>query len=817
MKTAKQSDKLNPFDIRVTKQKTKILGRKSKNEYGKPGISRNKALQKRKDTLLQEYNKKDKSNMFHDKRIGEKDTNMSAEDKMIARFTAERLKGAGRQSIFNLGDDTGLTHGGSNIADIEQFEDPRSDDEDPEDPENKKLDAKFVEEAHFGGFMTMRDDKFASGKGDSRKEWVEQLIIDSKKKKAERKLVLEETSEMTKTLDEGWRNLLPTIRGMGGFYSKKNEKEEEESKKDEYDMLVRELGFAPKQARGSERLKTDEEIIKEEREKLDELESDRLRRMNGEDRSYVHQNMEDMNDDNTIEEEVDPAALSYKDGVLVQGKEVFESKEENSDEEGEDEEESDNFSDLEESDDENDQLEKPKKKSKSKPDPVVPESDRKEIIAKATAEIPFVFDIPKTYEELFGHLSERTVDERTLILTRIIKCNHPQLKEGNKESLMTFFSHLLQLVQDCAARFDPGDSSASPSSLERTGLSTIAATTPFLFQLTSMFQHHAAKSLLEVITQKFEQFNSLPRKSYPGLDTLLFLKLTCLLFPSSDYRHPVITPALQLICSIMALARPQDRPSIAASLALAAIMIEYLAVSKRICPELVNLLVGLLYQGCSSVKTRPPPPHKDKKLLVVSLPCTSSPRPLALSEVASVGDVDDKFRVNCVYATAKLAMKLIKLYRETPSAVELFQPLLPIILNYKTENYPSEVGRLLTDIKDSIQTLPPKDGAVKRAAKDTKMLRMMEPKIEENFNPFEKKRDGSKLQLEEQRLKHKLKRERKGAKKEIRQDAAFIANTKAKEARKKDTERKERTKNIMSNLGQQEGDFRKMLKKKNKF
>jgi len=110
-KSTKQSDKLNPFDIRVTKQKTKILGRKSKNEYGKPGISRNKALQKRKDTLLQEYNKKDKTNMFHDKRIGEKDTNMSAEDKMIARFTAERLKGAGRQSIFNLGDDAGLTHG----------------------------------------------------------------------------------------------------------------------------------------------------------------------------------------------------------------------------------------------------------------------------------------------------------------------------------------------------------------------------------------------------------------------------------------------------------------------------------------------------------------------------------------------------------------------------------------------------------------------------------------------------------------------------------------------------------------------------------
>jgi len=830
-KMKKQSEKLNPFDIKVTKEKTKIIGRKTKNEYGKPGISRNKALQKRKDTLLQEYRKKDKSNMFHDKRIGEKDTNMSAEDKMMARFTAERLKGAGKTSIFNLGDDSGLTHGGSNIADLDQFEDPRSDDENDDDPANKKLDAKFVEEAHFGGFMTMKDDEFASGKSNSRKEWVEQLIIDSKKKKAEKKLVLEETNEMTKTLDESWKTLFPSIRqGVAGFYSKKPEKDEDEGgKKDEYDMLVRELGFEKKQARGSERLKTDEEIIKEDREKLEELEADRLRRMNGEDRSYVHKSIEDMEDDKYIEKDLDPATLAYKDGVLVEGKEVFEKVVENdeeesaedeesdeSDAEDEEEEESDNYSDLEESDDETDQKAKTKKKSKAKPD-LVPESDRKEIIAKATAEIPFVFNVPQSYEELFNHLSERTVEERTLIFQRIMKCNHPQLKEGNKELLQTFFTQLLQLIQDCASRYDPCDSSTSPTSLEKTGLSTITAVIPFIFQLTAMFQHHAAKSLLDVITEKFDQFNSLGRKVYPGLDTLLFLKLTCLLFPSSDYRHPVITPALQLMCSIMALARPADRSSLAASLALAAITVEYLTASKRLCPELVNLLVGLLFQACPEATTRPPPPHKDKKLLVVELPCTSPPAPLALREVASVGDVDDKFRVNCVNAAAKLVFKLMKLYRDLPSALELFQPLLPIIQNIKTENYPSEVGNLLTDIKTGIENLPAKSGAVKRAAKDTKMLRMLEPKIEEHFNPFEKRRDGNKAQLEEQKLRHKLKRERKGAKKEIRADAAFLANTKAKEARNKDLERRERTKNIMSNLGQQEGDFRKMLKKKKKF
>ncbi len=43
----------------------------------------------------------------------------------MCRYTAERLKSTGKQSIFNLGDDTDLTHGGSNIRDIDKFDNPQ--------------------------------------------------------------------------------------------------------------------------------------------------------------------------------------------------------------------------------------------------------------------------------------------------------------------------------------------------------------------------------------------------------------------------------------------------------------------------------------------------------------------------------------------------------------------------------------------------------------------------------------------------------------------------------------------------------------------
>ena len=48
---------------------------------------------------------------------------------------------------------------------------------------------------------------------------------------------------------------------------------------DPYDMLVKSLGFEKKEARGGERLKTDDEKLVEEKERLEKLEEGRQRRM----------------------------------------------------------------------------------------------------------------------------------------------------------------------------------------------------------------------------------------------------------------------------------------------------------------------------------------------------------------------------------------------------------------------------------------------------------------------------------------------------------------------------------------------------------
>merc|ERR1712130_635802 len=222
------------------------------------GITRAKAIKKRKETLLQEFKLKNKTNLFLDKRIGEKDSNLSSEDKMIARFTAERMRGTGKTSIFNLGDDLNPTHGGADIDSIDRFEDPKSDDEE----EEELLGKQFVDSAHFGGFMSQADDEFEAGKGNSRKEFIENLIRESKKKKAEKRKADEEAEDKTNELDGAWKSLL---RAMTPFRKKGDD--DDDKAYDPYDMLVKQMGFEKKEARGGERMKTEEEKVKEEKER----------------------------------------------------------------------------------------------------------------------------------------------------------------------------------------------------------------------------------------------------------------------------------------------------------------------------------------------------------------------------------------------------------------------------------------------------------------------------------------------------------------------------------------------------------------------
>ena len=115
-----------------------------------------------------------------------------------------------------MGEEENLTHYGQSISEIEQFDDdPRSDDEDEE--KNKKMDA----EMNFGGFMTKSDVEFSTGKGNSRQDYIEEMIAESKKRKFEQQKDKEEALKKTQDLDSKWKDIFKDLRSDGSCYAKK--------------------------------------------------------------------------------------------------------------------------------------------------------------------------------------------------------------------------------------------------------------------------------------------------------------------------------------------------------------------------------------------------------------------------------------------------------------------------------------------------------------------------------------------------------------------------------------------------------------------
>ncbi|CAB4056288.1 NOP14 [Lepeophtheirus salmonis] len=688
MKKSKKAPS-NPFELRFTKEKFKVLGRKPTHPVGKPGVSRAKSIDKRNATLLQEYKRRNKQNAISN----------------------------GKQSKFNLGDDEEiLTHFGQSLAEVERFEDPRSEDED--DDNKKKLDSEFVDKMHFGGFMEKADMEFAEGKANSRKEWIESMISDSRKRKMEKQKNLEESVELTMNLDAKWKDMLTTLSDTG-FYTKKVKLIEQEENKDSYDMLMRELVFEPKKAKASDRLKTDEEIVKEEKDKLEKLEKDRLARMEGAVEMEDAENEEEDDDEEEVDEEE-----GTDDGN-----------------DSEEEEEEDGFSDLDEDEAEDlKELIKSKKNAKKMPTTTTVEAIQ--------SEIPYVFDVPEEYDQF-----------------------------------LTLFE----------GRYSPSDNETIISRI-------LKLITPYLYDIAKFSPQPCAKVVLNLLLEKYEDYCK-NTKEYPGLDTIIFLKLAFLLFPSSDFRHPVATPALTFIAHILSSSKVNSRSSVAGGLYLCAIFLECIQLSKRYSPEVANFLLGIIHMSIPKAKNqiiKIVPPFKvvgpeSDFLCNKDINKKTESRTLKLSDIMT-HDINPEFCISALSVAISLTSDLVDIWSEHASCHEIFVSFAPLRFNL----------------------FPQKKNPIKEPPKKMEMLKLYEPKVVEDYDPFQKKRSGNKEKLENDKFIHKIKREMKGAKKDIRADSAFLAKQKAKELRQRDEERQRKTKEILSGLGNQEGDYRKIVNSKKK-
>ncbi|XP_026959662.1 nucleolar protein 14 [Sagmatias obliquidens] len=819
----------NPFEVKVNRQKFQVLGRKTRHDVGLPGVSRARALQKRTQTLLKEYKERDKSNVFRDKRFGEYNSNISPEEKMMKRFALEQQRQHEKKSIYNLNEDEELTHYGQSLADIEKHNDIVDSDSDAED--RGVLSAELTA-AHFGGGGGPLHKKTSQQHGEegqqpkSRKELIEELIAKSRQEKRERQAQREDALELTEKLDQDWKEIqtllarkTPTSESRGG---------KEKPKPDAYDTMVRELGFEMK-APPSNRMKTEEELAQEERERLKCLEAERLRRMLGKEEDErikrpKHMSADDLSDGFVLDKD-DRRLLSYKDGRMNVEEEPSgeASSSESEGEEGKgssegDPEESDGpdgLSGLESDMQSKDGSERTQEEQRPNPGERSAADDRE----AARAELPYMFAAPKSYEELKSLLSGRSTEEQLLVVERIQKCNHPSLAVGNKAKLEKLFGFLLEYVGDLATS-DPPD------------LGGINKLVVQLYNLCQMFPEAASSAVKFVLRDAMHDMEGMVettgRAAFPGLDVLVYLKIAGMLFPTSDFRHPVVTPALLCLSQLLTKCPIQSLQDVVKGLFVCCVFLDYVSLSQRFIPELINFLVGILYiatpnkqsQGYTLVH-----PFralgKNSELLLVSdeeamttwhrrsLPLQWAGRLKAQTETEA-----NHTRLSCLAVCLALVQRCVTVYGTLPSFHDIVQPLRALLMEHlAARSCPPELQELSRSILTEMEKQPKHYRPLVCEKSKPVPLKLFTPRLVKVLE-FGKKQGCTKEEQERKRLIHKHRREFKGAVREIRKDNQFLARMQLSEIMERDAERKRKVKQLFNSLATQEGEWKALKRKK---
>lgn len=302
VKPVKGQKKSNPFDEKVSKPKFDVLNRDRRGIYGAPAQSKAKNIAIRQATLLPEVQRRGKATSFVDRRFGERDKNLTEEEKMLERFSRERQKAnkavAGKlgkkRSIFNLdmdeeyGEDSlaSLTHLGQDVEELDEFSDPE---EGAFAHEKGLIDPSRVKRGHFGGYSDNEEEEPAEPK--TKAEVMKEVIAKSKFYKAERQKVREENAELCEALDDSFSALRPSLLKM--------DRSREVRQEDDYDAAIKQMLFDAR-AKPTDRTLTEEESRKKREAAVEAREA----RMAG--------RREDDDDDDGHDDEVDSSSTSKK-------------------------------------------------------------------------------------------------------------------------------------------------------------------------------------------------------------------------------------------------------------------------------------------------------------------------------------------------------------------------------------------------------------------------------------------------------------------------------------------------------------------------
>ena len=263
------------------------------------------ALEHRKKAVKRAMESSQKANAFVDYRIGEYNRKMTLQEQTLARLVKERTKRSKRTAKYSLQDDDDdeqdvLTHKGKAVTQMTAADHVILSDDEEDYGDLNQLDTDL----HFGGGTLGKSTATSTsiyGPSSSaatadmteaytqRKTELDDLILRRKILKAERLKHKEDQVEVFASMDDSFKELASMLK----FRDKEQEiKDHLQAKRAgtlsqadqemaDWDKEMKQYQFLERKVKATDRIKTPEEIAQEQAEKLHELETRRLARMNG--------------------------------------------------------------------------------------------------------------------------------------------------------------------------------------------------------------------------------------------------------------------------------------------------------------------------------------------------------------------------------------------------------------------------------------------------------------------------------------------------------------------------------------------------------
>ncbi|KAI2467722.1 Nop14-like protein [Annulohypoxylon bovei var. microspora] len=832
-------EKFNPFDLKHNVRGPKFQVTSNRPEIsnaskGKPSEAKSLGEERRRQTLLVELNRRHKVGGILDRRFGENDPFMTPEEKMQERFVRE--KQTHKSSMFDLEDDDpseGLTHLGKSLS----LDGPGLVDDFEEDDLSAGSDAAASDDEHRGS-KRMRpfdddaqDDDQGEGQPERKKtkqEVMKEVIAKSKFYKAERQAAKDADEDLREELDMELPDLHDLLfnRKKAPSGTESNPAESAAAGKErmerDYDMRLRQLA-QDRRAQPTDRSKTDEEKAQEESKRLKELEEKRLKRMRGEEVSDSENEgdaadvqpesmpangpalfMETEEDDFGLGKGIKTRPTAAELGFDDEDDFIIEDDLIASDSDLEPI-ESDASSNEEESvAEDDDEFTKGILNDEETQNPVFSSRPMGSIISTDSREdsngLPYTFPCPETLDEFVEITQSIPVEHLPTAVQRIRALYHPKLNSDNKSKLATFVAILIQFMAHSSNLTKPPPFSVLENIIRH---------------IHSLAKSYPVETANEFRSQ-LENFSQ-SRPLSPNLGDLVVLSAIGTIFPTSDHFHQVATPAGLLIARNLEKV-PKKITDYAQGAYLSTLALQYQQVSKRYIPEVMNFCLNTMCALAPEKVTGTPgyfPVHDPTPGTRISNAHSLTIRKLTPAECVK-DDITDEEAITTKLAILAITVQILDaaadLYSDKSAFFEAFDPAKKILVHLASKPCRAKLPATLVERFNKLQS------------KLDKMLRLAEvtrrplelhhhrplpiksaiPKFEDSFDP-NKHYDPDRDRAELAKLKAEHKKERKGAMRELRKDASFMAREQLRMKKAKDAAYEKKYKRLVAEIQGEEG------------